>query len=42
MATTSIWKVEGWLSKVLGYVMNPEKTEVLAEEYETQGVGAAL
>lgn len=42
MATTSIWKVEGWLGKVLGYVMNPEKTEVLAEEYETQGIGEAL
>lgn len=27
MATTSIWSVKGWLSKVLIYVENPEKTE---------------
>ena len=26
MATTSIWKVEGWLGKVVIYVENPEKT----------------
>lgn len=27
MATTSIWKVEGSIRKVLGYAMNPQKTE---------------
>lgn len=27
MATTSIWKVEGSIRKVLTYVMNPQKTE---------------
>ena len=27
MATTSIWKVEGWLGKVLIYAENPEKTD---------------
>ena len=26
VATTSIWKVEGWLGKVVIYVENPEKT----------------
>ena len=27
MATTSIWRVKGWLGKVMIYVENPEKTE---------------
>ena len=27
MATTSIWRVNGWLGKVVLYVENPEKTE---------------
>lgn len=27
MATTSIWRVNGWLGKVVIYVENPEKTE---------------
>lgn len=27
MATTSIWKVEGWLGKIVIYVENPEKTK---------------
>lgn len=26
MATTAIWKVEGWLGKILIYAENPEKT----------------
>ena len=26
MATTSIWRVKGWLGKVVGYVENPDKT----------------
>lgn len=27
MATTSIWRVNGWLGKVLIYIENPDKTE---------------
>lgn len=27
MATTSIWRVKGWLGKVVIYVENPDKTE---------------
>ena len=27
MATTAIWKVKGWLGKVLIYAENPEKTD---------------
>lgn len=27
MATTAIWKVEGWLGKILIYAENPEKTD---------------
>ena len=27
MATTSIWRVGGWLGKVVIYVENPDKTE---------------
>lgn len=43
MATTSIWKVEGRLGKVLGYAANPDKTEgAVPEEYEAQGIGQAL
>ena len=26
MATTSIWRVKGWLGKVVIYAENPEKT----------------
>lgn len=26
MATTSIWRVKGWLGKVVVYVENPDKT----------------
>ena len=26
MATTSIWRVKGWLGKVLVYIENPAKT----------------
>ena len=26
MATTSIWRVKGWLGKVVIYVENPDKT----------------
>ena len=29
MATTSIWRVNGWLGKVLIYIENPDKTEIL-------------
>ncbi len=42
MATTSIWKVEGWIGKVLGYAMNPDKTEAAPQEYEAHGIGEAL
>lgn len=35
MATTSIWRVKGWLGKVVIYVENPEKTENPAF-YETR------
>ena len=27
MATTSLWRVNGWLGKVVIYVENPDKTE---------------
>ena len=27
MATTSIWRVKGWLGKVVIYIENPDKTE---------------
>ena len=26
MATTSIWRVKGWLGKVVIYIENPDKT----------------
>ena len=37
MATTSIWRVKGWLGKVLIYVENPDKTENPAV-FEKQGM----
>ena len=37
MATTSIWRVKGWLGKVVIYVENPEKTENPAF-YEASGM----
>ena len=37
MATTSIWRVNGWLGKVLIYVENPDKTENPAV-FEKQGM----
>ena len=37
MATTSIWRVNGWLGKVLIYIENPDKTETPAA-YEKQGM----
>lgn len=42
MAVTSIWKVEGRLARVLGYAENPAKTEGAPDEWERQGVGAAI
>lgn len=27
MATTSLWRVNGWLGKVVIYIENPDKTE---------------
>ena len=27
MATTSIWRVKGWLGKIVIYIENPDKTE---------------
>lgn len=35
MATTSIWRVNGWLGKVVIYVENPDKTTTPAF-YEKQ------
>ena len=37
MATTSIWRVKGWLGKVPIYVENPDKTENPAA-FEKQGM----
>ena len=37
MATTSIWRVNGWLGKVLIYVENPDKTGNPAV-FEKQGM----
>ena len=37
MATTSIWRVNGWLGKVVIYVENPDKTENPAA-FEKQGM----
>ena len=37
MATTSIWRVNGWLGKVLIYIEKPDKTENPAA-YEKQGM----
>lgn len=42
MAVTSIWKVEGRLARVLGYAGNPDKAEGSPDEWELQGVGAAI
>lgn len=37
MATTSIWRVNGWLGKVVGYVENPDKTDN-PKFFEAQGL----
>ena len=37
MATTSIWRVKGWLGKVVIYVENPDKTTNPAS-YEKKGL----
>lgn len=42
VAVTSIWKVEGRLARVLGYAGNPDKAEGSPDEWELQGVGAAI
>lgn len=49
MATTSIWRVNGWLGKVLIYIENPDKTEKPAAyrrselaEGETQGLADVI
>lgn len=48
MATTSIWKVEGWLGKVVSYAENPEKTtrpgqtEVSGSDRKCVGDGESL
>ena len=39
MATTSIWRVNGWLGKVLIYIENPDKTEN-PDFFEKQDTGA--
>ena len=38
MATTSIWRVNGWLGKVLIYIENPDKTEN-PDFFEKQDMG---
>ena len=45
MATTSLWRVNGWLGKLVVYVENPDKTEnpkfyrkADMTEYQTQGL----
>ena len=35
MATTSIWRVHGWLGKLVVYVENPDKTENPAFTFRT-------
>lgn len=42
MATTSIWRVNGWLGKVLIYIENPEKTEnpTVYEKQDMDGMEA--
>ena len=49
MATTSIWRVKGWLGKVVIYVENPEKTDNPAyverdgiSEEETHGLADVI
>ena len=49
MATTSIWRVHGWLGKLVVYVENPDKTENPAfyekpdmTERETQGLSDVI
>lgn len=49
MATTSIWKVEGWLGKIVIYVENPDKTEnpkcyekQNMNEKQTEGLGDVI
>ena len=41
MATTSIWRVNGWLGKVLIYIENPDKTEnpAVFEKQDMDGKG---
>lgn len=36
MATTSIWRIKGWLGSVVIYIENPEKTDN-PKIYEKQG-----
>lgn len=38
MATTSVWRVNGWLGKVLIYIENPDKTEN-PDFFEKQDMG---
>ena len=45
MATTSIWRVKGWLGKVVIYVENPDKTanpQYYAKENMTDRDGQGL
>lgn len=45
MATTSIWRVKGWLGKVVVYVENPDKTtnpNFYTDEYMTEQDGQEL
>ena len=45
MATTSIWRVKGWLGKVVIYVENPDKTtnpKFYTEEDMTERDGREL
>ena len=49
MATTSLWRVKGWLGKVVIYVENPDKTENPAfyqkpdmTQQETQGLSDVI
>ena len=37
MATTSIWRIKGWLGSVVIYIENPEKTDN-PKIYEKQGM----
>ena len=40
MAVTSLWRVNGWLGKVVIYVENPDKTEN-PDFYEKPGMSDA-